>query len=75
MTRSVVITANTILELFKDYLGPENIPAGAKVTGLLYNRAERGRLALKVAAEDWPKTASGDGLSVKFDLRRTWLAG
>ncbi len=69
--RTVIVTAETILALMKDYLGAENVPSDAAVTGFRYARNDKGRLAIEVYSENWP--TDKPGFEVRFDLRRSYL--
>lgn len=69
-TRLVIITAQTVMELFRDYLGPNNVPSSAQLVHLLYSKKEKGKLALVIESEDIPQGARP--LQVRFDLRRVY---
>jgi hypothetical protein len=73
MTRTVIVTAETILELMKDYLGEENVPQDARPTRLLFNRNDKGRLAIEASSDNWP--TGKDGFEARFDLQRSFLVG
>lgn len=66
--RYVVVTIDTIAELFKDYCGPEDIPPDAMPTKLLFRPADRGRLAIQMVSDSWAEGLPP--LNVSFTIRR-----
>ncbi len=71
--RSVVVTVDTLVEVLKDYLGEENLPADAQAVRLLVNRKEQGKVGLVVASE---QLATGlPALQAHFDIRRVYSVG
>lgn len=71
--RYIVLTIDTIAELFKDYLDPEDLPDSAVPMRLLFKPTEQGRMALEMFSLDW---AEGLGpLVVNFDIKRTFQLG
>lgn len=65
--RYLVVTIDTITELFKDYCG-EDIPADAKPIKLLLKPTDRGRLAILLDSDTW--VGSPEPLSVSFKIKR-----
>lgn len=72
MLRTVVTTIDTVLEIFKDYLGPENVPQDAKATRILWNPQTR---RVRIVAESAEWKAGLAPLQVRFDVKRVFLAG
>lgn len=70
--RTVVTTVNTLLEIFKDYLGPENVPEDARVVKILMHPQTR-RVRLVAESEEWSQ--GRPVLGVKFDLKRVFSVG
>lgn len=71
--RYIVLTIDTICELFKDYLSPEDLPNNAQAMKLLFKPTEQGRMALEMFSLDW-KEGLGP-LVVNFDIKRTYAVG
>lgn len=69
----MVITADTVLEVFKDYLTEEHLPRDAKVLALMVKPQEQGKFAL-VVESDWIKPEQPP-LVVNFDIRRIYGVG
>lgn len=68
--RHVVVTIDTIAELFKDYLSEADLPTNAVPMKLLFKPGEKGKLALEMFSLDWQ-----DGLpplAVNFDIKRVY---
>lgn len=66
--RFVILTIDTIAELFKDYCGPEDIPADAMPTKLLLRPTEKGRLAIEFVSDSWAEGLPP--LAVTFKIKR-----
>lgn len=71
--RYVVLTIDTISELFKDYLSPEDLPENAVPVKLLFKPTEQGAMALEMFSLDW-KEGLGP-LKVTFDIKRVYGVG
>jgi hypothetical protein len=71
--RPVIITANTILAIFKDYMAAEDLPADATLVTMMYKPTEQGKLAIVVEADSIPSGA--EPLQVHFDIRRLYSVG
>jgi hypothetical protein len=69
-SRLVVVTIDSILELMKDYLGPEAIPPDAWPQKLMIKPTEQGKFAIVAASDGWPQGLAP--LEVKFEIRRLW---
>jgi hypothetical protein len=68
--RIVVVTLDTLAELFKDYLGEEYIHPDAKATRLMVNPQEQGKLALEVASPHIKPNAKN--VFAHFDIKRIY---
>ena len=68
--RLIYITHQTILELLKDYLGEENIPANAKTVNFLFKPNERGALAIEFESPDIKGGQAS--LVANFDVKRNF---
>ena len=68
--RYVIVTIDTITELFKDYCGPSEIPADAKPVRLMLKPTDKGKIAILMESGEWKENQAP--LKVKFDLRRTY---
>lgn len=68
-TRLVIITVNTLLELFKSYIGTEDLPADARAVGLMLDPSTK-RACLVAESAEWKH--GEDPIEVKFDLRRVF---
>lgn len=69
-TRSIILTIDTICELFKDYLDPEDLPANAQPTKMLLNPAEKGKIAIEFFDLSWPEGL--EPLQVNFHIKRLY---
>jgi hypothetical protein len=65
--RYIVLTIDTIAELFKDYCDPKDLPDTAIPLKLLYNGTD---LALEMFSEDWPEGLGP--LKAHFDIKRIY---
>lgn len=63
--RIVILTAQTIVELFRDYLGPDYIPDDSVLHSIQYKATEKGKIALVIESKEWKNS---DPLYVNFDL-------
>ncbi len=68
--RQVIITIDSLGELFKDYLGEGVIPADAVAQRLMINPLENGKMALEVASPSIPDNAKD--IRVNFQLKRVY---
>lgn len=68
--RDVVVTIESVVALFRDYLGDEQIPADARPTRLMYNKNERNKLGVMVESDEWREGMAP--LTVKFDIKRVY---
>lgn len=66
--RRIIVDIDAVLNLFKDYCSPEDIPADAMPVKLLLKPAEMGKLAILAESNDWP--ANLPPLEVRFQLKR-----
>jgi len=71
--RKVIVTADTVLAILKDYLGPDNLPEDAQVVKVLVNAKERGKLALVVDSLQWKEGLPP--MVAEFDIRRVYSVG
>lgn len=70
--RMVIISAETILELFKDYLGEEEVPSDAKLVGFpQFHPAMKGKLSI-VAQSAHFKPSDPPEREVHFALKRVF---
>jgi hypothetical protein len=72
-TRLVVVTAQTVLDILKDYLGIDNIPADARLVSLMYSKNERGKVAMVV--ESGGLRQDEKAINVTFDIKRVYTVG
>lgn len=72
--RKVVITPHTLLEIFKDYLGEDEIPSDAKALSFQYHPQERGKLALLCESARF-KPSEEENKLVSFQLRQIHALG
>lgn len=68
--RMVVLTIESILELFKDYIGDGAIPEDGRVVSLLYRPNDKGKLALLVESAEW--VPGLEPIQARFDLQRIY---
>ncbi len=72
-TRQVLVTANTLLEIFKNYCGPVDVPGDAKLVQMLIKPTERGRFKFVVES---PEIREGQPpLEIRFMLKRVYGLG
>jgi hypothetical protein len=71
--RMVIVTIDTITNLFKDYCSPGDIPQDAQPLQLKLKPTEMGRLAIVMESPEWKKGLTP--LEVKFDIRRIYSVG
>lgn len=69
-TRRVILTIDTIMDLFKDYATEEDIPADAMPIKLLFKPTDQGRLAIEATSESWTKELPP--IQLHFDLRKVY---
>lgn len=65
--RRVIITIDTLMELFKDYCSSEDIPASAQARKLMLNQQER-KAAVVAESPEWAADAAP--LQVNFQIKR-----
>ena len=68
--RMVITSIDSVLEMFKDYLGEDNLPKDAKVGLFRYKPNEQGRFMI-VAGSDSIKQGAAP-LNVHFDVKRIY---
>lgn len=66
--RMVIITIDTLVELFKDYLGPEQLPTNAQPVAMLINPKEKGKIMIIVDSDDILQDVGP--LRIDFHLKR-----
>lgn len=71
--RRILITIDTISELFKDYLNPEDLPADAMPIKLQLNKNEAGKLAILMTSDEFPENAQP--YHVRFDIKKVYSVG
>lgn len=72
--RTVIVTIDTIMELFKDYCGGD-IPRDCKPIKLLIHPTSR-KLAIEVESNEWPSNLKNSPeVGVKFVLKRFFGVG
>lgn len=69
-TRGVILTIDTIAELFKDYIGGEDVPEDAMAVKLMFKPTEQGKLALLMVSDSFPADAAP--LQATFNLKRLY---
>lgn len=67
-SKLIIIGIDDILRIFRDYLGPEAVPADASAVRLLVNPAEKGAFAIDVASASFG--TDEPPVSIHFDLKR-----
>lgn len=70
LERTVVISIDSLMEIFKAYVGPEDLPVDAKPLKLQFKPGEGNRLAILAESEEW--TGREAPLVVAFDLKRVY---
>jgi hypothetical protein len=70
--RMVILSIDTICNLFKDYVGLVGFPQDGKPVKFMLNPQER-KLGLVVESEEW--TGPQKPEEIKFDLRRVFSIG
>jgi len=68
--RRILITIDTIAELFKDYLTPEDLPTDAMPVKMLLKQNEAGKLAILMVSDDFPEQAPP--YHVRFDIKKIY---
>ena len=71
--RMVVVTIDTLVEIMKDYLGPEILPTSARPVTLRVNPAEQGKFAVVVESPDLPY--SDTAMHVNYRNKRVFGVG
>jgi hypothetical protein len=69
-TRRVILTIDTIMDIFKDYATENDIPITAMPLKLLFKPTDRGRLAIEAVSDEWAKDLPP--LQLNFDLRKIY---
>ena len=68
--RMVIVTIDTLLEILKDYLGPQRVPGDSKPTRLLVKPSEQGRFCIEFESDE---LAEGlPALQVNYENRRVY---
>jgi len=68
--RDIVVTIDTLMDLFRDYIGDNEIPMDARPIKLMFNPGERRKLAIMAESDEWRE---GMGpLVVAFDIKRIY---
>lgn len=70
--RRCILTIDSIVALFKDYLTEEDMPTTVVPIKLMVNPKEVGKLAILAESLDWPQDAPP--LQIHFDIRRIYGA-
>ena len=70
LDRRVLITIDTISELFKDYLTEEDLPADAMPIKLMLKPTEAGKLGILMVSDSFPENAPP--YLVKFDIKKVY---
>lgn len=68
--RRILITIDTIAELFKDYLTEEDLPADAMPVKMLLKKNEAGKLAILMVSDSFPEQAAP--YYVRFDIKKVY---
>ena len=70
--RYVILTIDTISDIFKDYLSEEDLPTNAQPVKMYVNPSSPGRFAIEFECLDW---ASGlPPLNVNFHIKRVFAS-
>ena len=70
--RTVIIPLPHLLSMFKDYIGPEDLPADAWAKKFRINKAENGKLEILAESDSWREGLPP--LAIAFDIKRYWRA-
>ena len=70
--RMVIVTIDSLLNMLKDYMATEDLPATAKAVKMMYRPTDKGRIGIMVEDDGW--VGMQRPLEAKFDLRRVWTA-
>lgn len=65
--RQVITTIDSVVELFKDYCGEEDVPVDTRAVKLLLNPGSK-KIAILAESDSWGTDLSP--LEMKFELRR-----
>jgi hypothetical protein len=71
--RMVITSIDSIGRMFKDYTQGQ-IPADAIPIKLMFQPHNRGKLAILMSSEEWPKGETGP-VEVKFEFKRVFGVG
>jgi ribulose 1,5-bisphosphate carboxylase large subunit-like protein len=71
-TRLVIVTAENLLEMFKDYLTSDVVPADAKVVKIMIHPKDR-KLAIVASSGSW--TGQQPAVVTDFSLKRVYSVG
>jgi hypothetical protein len=71
--RTISITIDSLVSLFRDYLPEGDIPTDAQAVQLRLKPTERGRLAIICESDEWQRGLAP--LQIKFDVRRMFSVG
>jgi hypothetical protein len=63
----IITTIDSVVEMFKDYCGVDEIPPDAQAVKLLFKPTERGRLAIVMESPSWQ---TGGQMEVRFEIKR-----
>lgn len=67
--RRVLVDIDSILNLFKDYLTEEYIPADAMPIKFMLNRAEKGKLGIVITSDS---LQAGPPIPITFTMKRIY---
>lgn len=70
--RRVLLTIDTILEIFKSYLSAEDLPQNTIPVRLLFKPTEQGKLAILAESLQWREGLAP--LQVNFDIKRIYTS-
>ena len=68
--RRILITIDTLAELFKDYLTPEDLPADAMPVKLMLKPSEAGKLGVLMVSDSFPENAAPYYLN--FNIKKVY---
>jgi hypothetical protein len=68
-TRLVIVTIDTLMEIFKAYSGElQDIPTDAKAVKLMFKPTDMGKLKIVAESEGWKEGLPP--IQIRFDIKR-----
>lgn len=72
-SRRILVSIDTIAELFRDYLTEEDLPKDAMPIKLMLKPSEAGKLGLLMVSDSIPEGAQP--YQIKFDVKKVYSVG